>query len=225
MRLDFYEKIYNFSAQNLSFFPAQSGEMELLADKCASTIETKIVEFKMPEIVSNEDGADLFNDYFKTMGRTIQITEDIMSFELLKSGSSHSLSQIANYVWIRVFSDTEPIVKNLFTKLLLSDEKEIKEIYKKLYTVYLEIAASRIKELNAKTEPEFPVNILREEVKNEEERISLPKPSDDEIGEMINNEYANFVEQRKKIEINGAVLTNFNKEEAQWQDFGYYTND
>ena len=184
-RRGFYREIYNFEGQNLSWFPAQSGEMELLADKCASTIE-RLENEKTPDErktsihISDEQQQLLFNEYFQTMGRPIKIehrkkSKD-KSLELNKS-NTNMIYMIKNYLWMPVMGDTKPNIKNLFTKLYTADEKTLKTMYEAIYKIYRRVAEEHIPELLQLHSPSFPVDLKIDDVKNEQLRLYFSTPA------------------------------------------------
>lgn len=60
----FYRDIFNFDSQNMSFFPAQAGEMENLADKCVLTVGDKIKDDVDKQIVIGFcDEAEVMNAF------------------------------------------------------------------------------------------------------------------------------------------------------------------
>ena len=83
MRFIFYRKLFDLNKDsakimgNLSFFPAQAGEMELLADTCLRTIELSaknLYDVGRPKLfIDFESDADFFNGYFHERSRNITI--------------------------------------------------------------------------------------------------------------------------------------------------------
>jgi hypothetical protein len=96
MRWYFYDKVFKFNESNLSFFPAQAGEMGLVADITNKSIELKIVSEKASgqnklHIGLNEE-MDLFREYYKVT-KGIEISYSTSSDtklwgELIKTGYS-----------------------------------------------------------------------------------------------------------------------------------------
>lgn len=71
LRRKFYEEVFNFSSPNLSFFPAQAGEMENLADECSQKIMANV----HTKITADQE-LSLFDDYCKNKNLKLTIIEE-----------------------------------------------------------------------------------------------------------------------------------------------------
>lgn len=68
-RRKFYEEVFHFVESNLSYFPAQAGEMENLADECAKKLMPKMDTTNTRVLTADEE--NVINDYCK--GKKIKV--------------------------------------------------------------------------------------------------------------------------------------------------------
>ena len=97
IRWYFYKKVFDFNQSNLSFFPAQAGEMGLIADYVNKSIDLTISQLYMDKVVktaiSYDEEVKLISNYYKEKPVSIELEyfkeEDLMSCELKMVGYSN----------------------------------------------------------------------------------------------------------------------------------------
>lgn len=95
IRWYFYKTIFDFNQSNLSFFPAQAGEMGLIADYVNKSIDLKITQEtlsnRIKTHIDQREETNLFNEYYKeTRGIELDYFEDSSDtfYELRRTGYS-----------------------------------------------------------------------------------------------------------------------------------------
>ena len=73
----FYRDVFDFENQNLSFFPAQSGEMENLVDSCIMTVGSKITDdIKQQVVIGICDEEKVLNSYLVNKKLQIELYKE-----------------------------------------------------------------------------------------------------------------------------------------------------
>lgn len=134
IRWYFYKNVFDFNQSNLSFFPAQAGEMGLIADYVNKSIDLKISEGMsdmtnkiVKTSITYKEECDLFNEYYKeTRGIELEYykngTDEVC--ELKRTGYSNQdfVDKICNVLNNTVFPSSPPINARLSTENLRQAE-------------------------------------------------------------------------------------------------------
>jgi hypothetical protein len=100
----FYEEVFNFTGSNLSYFPAQAGEMENLADDCSKRIAPLLSETQI--FVDPKSEMMLINDYCKGKKIRVYVDERLVAGKFLakQSGLTKEQEKQRKYVdeWRRL---------------------------------------------------------------------------------------------------------------------------
>jgi hypothetical protein len=155
MRIEFFNTVYGYDTPNLSYFPAQAGEMELLADKCINKIEPLIDLFKgkagNPISIPLSFVFDLYNSYLVPKNVNLaQVEEGTKEsgtgkfyFELIKSGFDNKQfinDKLKTFLLNDIFNDKEkfpngiPSLVDLF--VYQQNEKNREELIEKVNTIF-----------------------------------------------------------------------------------------
>jgi hypothetical protein len=180
-RRHFYKQVFNFDVPNLSFFPAQAGEMGLIANKSLFYTETDnydaILKGKKPVTIEPTQCVTLFNEYFesKKIKPLIHYEDEdgVVSVEIGRYGVDINEVQIQMMTFLLqdIFGTKIPSLKEFYKTLL--DTSKFTEILQKVLINYILIAFDTVAQIDAITSDElFPVGMSRSEIFNENNVIS-----------------------------------------------------
>lgn len=181
MRIEFFNTVFNFDNPNLSYFPAQAGEMELLADRCIDTIEPLIETYQNPILIPIDDIINLYNSYLNTKNVKLVILQDKSKtknfFEFVKEG--YDVQQFINdklkkFLLDKIFPEGIPSLVEFFK--LQQDKQYIKKIVDQVDTIFMDTNYYTMKtrdgtdkkismfskiynKISPLPETEFPINI------------------------------------------------------------------
>lgn len=183
----FYEKVYNFSKSNMSYFPAQAGEMDNLADECLRSIGGSISEDQLVIGICKE--ADIINNF--CLGKKIRVElyedEGIFASGLATKSSKEKYLElnITNnkidslqkgifefFELEKLFDGGIPSLTQLYEMLLSADD--MKRMTEHVFNLYLnKVNADYLEDLNGLSEKEFPIHITKAALETEIEELKL----------------------------------------------------
>jgi hypothetical protein len=240
LRYFFYDKAFKFKQQNLSFFPAQAGEMGLLADMTNKSVEIELSEkrgkLENQNFIHLNQEVLLFNNYFLEKGAELRYIKseakegqpEKIFAEIVKRGIAPGDFQqtINNILITTVFPGGLPSLKELFESIL-SNDAERARIFEAVLKKYIEIARVVIPELIKTKENDFPVNMLHSDVLVEQTILLGSGGPAKGFFEEESKLFLKFVNSRKEyIGEDKYILKHdkFDTDEkyAKWEDLGFY---
>jgi len=105
----FYKAVFNFEGSNMSFFPAQAGEMDNLADECSRSTATKIPENRSKPSVDICEEEKLINTYCAGKKIAVNLFVNIDSQELAEA-DTHA-DKVSNIAGLKTELESEKDVK------------------------------------------------------------------------------------------------------------------
>lgn len=180
----FYEKVYNFSKSNMSYFPAQAGEMDNLADECLRSIGGSISEDQLVIGICKE--ADIINNFCLGKKIRVELYEDEGIFGLeTKTKEKYLELNITNnkidslqkgifefFELEKLFDGGIPSLTQLYEMLLSADD--MKRMTEHVFNLYLnKVNADYLEDLNGLSEKEFPIHITKAALETEIEELKL----------------------------------------------------
>jgi hypothetical protein len=197
MRIEFFNKVFNFDSPNLSYFPAQAGEMELLADKCINKIEPQVEELTNraggPVSIPSDFVFDLYNNYLEDKNVQLVKSEEQVEkkgtgkvyIEFIKQGygpREFIEQKLKKFLIDKIFPKGIPSLVDFFVDQ--QDKEKREKLLKDVYNIfnnnnYEEIMGPDLKKIQISmfdkiykkiitlSETEFPVNIKREKLESE----------------------------------------------------------
>lgn len=248
IRYHFYKGAMNFNVPNLSYFPAQAGEMELLNDAVLTAIDAVVSDNLTKGITSKyisfKEETTVWNQFFKDKARNIEIVEDTTKDKKIISElvlNKYSQGDMLNAFRIRIlknscilkalegvtihyknntnhefvpfvapngssqdkikaylgYIETLPSIEELLSNLL--NEATYNKIFGNMITYYYSVVTTKnkdrtiIDEILAKDENNFPVNMIRDSVVDEKDRIENEIIMDEEIQLLKKNYLRNYL--------------------------------
>jgi hypothetical protein len=241
LRYYFYKKVFEFDTQNLSFFPAQAGEMGLVADKVNKKIEVYVNEQRVLQkkvtTITYEREVDLFNEYFLNKNLELRYfereTEEGVHAEIVRMGyrTSDFTPIISSILIDNIYPDyktkkmtLQQVFENLFTS---------RDILMKVIQEYVKIAKEVLPTLLAIPENLFPVNMVKTQVETEKIIIDFydKNPTNSALFEEENrgwNEAKFALVKDGKVTLEHPMHKSSvqkDKEYAEWEDFGIQKDD
>jgi hypothetical protein len=186
MRIEFFNTVFNFDSPNLSYFPAQAGEMELLADKCINNVEPIIDEIhkkttKYPISIPLNNILNLYNSYLYTKNvKLVKVTDEKTGniyFEFVKDGydvQAFIKDKLSKFLLDKIFPKGIPSLVDFFVQQQTVEKNN--EIVTKVNEIFNNPDYFTVKTTNGKddkismfikvyrkikplSETEFPINI------------------------------------------------------------------
>ena len=225
-RRHFYKQVFNFDVPNLSFFPAQAGEMGLIANKSLFYTETdtynSLLKGKKPVTIEPTQCVSLFNEYFESKKiKPLVYYEDTgkeVNVEIGRYGVDITEVQIQMMAFLLqdVFGTTIPSLKEFYETLL--NPSKFTEILQKVMVNYVLIAFDLVPQIDAITSDElFPVGMSRSEIFNENNVISSIKGAVESHSDAGGKAFKDIDVQTRKSILQKIIPTHkmYKKEEAE----------
>ena len=229
-RRHFYKQVFNFDVPNLSFFPAQAGEMGLIANKSLFYTETdtynSLLKGKKPVTIEPTQCVSLFNEYFESKKiKPLVYYEDTgkeVNVEIGRYGVDITEVQIQMMAFLLqdVFGTTIPSLKEFYETLL--NPSKFTEILQKVMVNYVLIAFDLVPQIDAITSDElFPVGMSRSEIFNENNVISSIKGAVESHSDAGGKAFKDIDVQTRKSILQKIIPTHkmYKKEEAELLEY------
>ena len=201
----FYSKVFNFEKANMSFFPAQAGEMDNLSDECVRSIGSEItadMENKIVVGVCKE--TEVINNYCLSKKIKVQLFKPrtqveenkyYMELHMTNIEMADVQERIKRFFELdKLFNDCIPSLTDLY--VMLADPVKIERLTKHIIYLYLKkVDGDYLDDLNNLGEKEFPIHITKIALETEIEtlrNINAYKPNKEffekeEFGKNINS--------------------------------------
>jgi hypothetical protein len=257
LRYKFYKGAMNFNVPNLSYFPAQAGEMELLTDATMTLIDAivsnNLTKGKESKYISFNEETTFWNQFFKDKARNIEIVEDTTKDRKIVSEvvlSNYSQGDMLKAFRVRILRNSciikalegvtifyknnqsytfppfvtptgtpleiinaylqyiqrLPSIEELLSNLL--NEETYAKIFSNIVSYYETVVTQKINEKHtmvdeilAKDENNFPVNMMRESLADEKDRIENGTVEKDEFQLLKKNYIKGYLTTCHKLNI------------------------
>ena len=170
----FYEKVYNFSKSNMSYFPAQAGEMDNLADECLRSIGGSIGEDQLVIGVCKE--SDIINNFCLGKKIRVELYEELGEEKYLELNiTNNKMDSLQKSIYEffeleKLFESGIPSLTQLYDMLL--SEVDMKRMSEHMINLYLKkVSADYLEDLNGLSEKEFPIHITKAALETEIEEL------------------------------------------------------
>ena len=180
----FYKHVFNFQSNNLSYFPAQAGEMENLADLCIMNLGQKLKERDAANVtVGLCEEADVINtfllkhkvkiEYYKKGNFVDREDCEAYFIELIMLNSETLVNQKRIFEFLelnKLYEAGIPSLKDLYLSLL--DETQVTRLTTHIINVYLKhVSEEYLLSLKDLTDNEFPIHLSRKNLEKEIEEL------------------------------------------------------
>ena len=178
----FYSKVFNFEKANMSFFPAQAGEMDNLADECVRSLGSEIsanMGSKDKVIVGVCKESDVINSYCSSKKLKVQLFKKLEGVDDKYYMELHNINldmvdvqvRIRNFFELdKLFSDCIPSLSELYQ--MLGDATMMERLTRHVMNLYLKkIDADYLDSLYELGEKDFPIHITKTTLETEIEAL------------------------------------------------------
>jgi len=177
----FYSKVFNFEKANMSFFPAQAGEMDNLADECVRSLGAEI------SATMNVDGqvvvgvckeTEVINAYCSSKKLKVQLFKQLadtnkyyMELHNTNIDMIDVQDRISRFFELdRLFNDCVPSLTELYQ--LLGNADSMTTLTKHVMGLYLKkIDNEYLEALNESGEKDFPIHMTKATLETEIEAL------------------------------------------------------
>jgi len=213
----FYGKVFNFEKANMSFFAAQAGEMDNLADECVRAVGSEITnDVSKQVVISTCKEASVINAYCASKKLAVKLYEKVGSDKYYMELHPTNINMAELQKRISEFFEFDKIFANgakgcvpSLTDLyeMVTSDVRSESLTKHVMSLYFKkIDADYLEDLNALGEKEFPIHMTKVALETEIEalkNINKYKPTKElfEKGEKSIPKNANNIDsQIEKLE-------------------------